>query len=59
MRLDSVEEHTFGMFVKKQAVYVVLEYVAREQRNGYGLTQGVSGARALDPIISSGDSFIN
>ncbi len=46
MRLDIVEEHTFGMFIKKQAVYVVLGYIAREQRNGYGLTQRVSGARA-------------
>jgi hypothetical protein len=42
MRLDSVEEHTFGMFVRKQAVYVDLGYIAKEQGNGYGVSQGVT-----------------
>lgn len=42
MRLDSEWEHTFGIFIGKQAVYVVLGYIAKEQRNGYGVSQGVT-----------------
>jgi hypothetical protein len=42
MRLDNEQEHTFGMFIGKQAVYVVLGYIAKEQRSGYGVSQGVT-----------------
>jgi len=42
MRLDGVQEQTFGMFIRKQVVYVVLGYIAREQRNGYGVSEGVT-----------------
>jgi hypothetical protein len=30
MRFDGVQEHTFGMFIWQQVVYVVLEDIARE-----------------------------
>jgi hypothetical protein len=42
MRLDGAQEHTFGMIIRKKAVYVVLGYNAKEQRNGYGVSQGVT-----------------
>ena len=42
MRLDNEQGHTFGMFIGKQGVYVVLGYIANEQRNGYGVSQGVT-----------------
>lgn len=44
-----MQEHTFGMFIRKQAVYVVLGYIAKEQRNGYGVSQGVTGRRVSSP----------
>jgi hypothetical protein len=34
-----VYERTFGMFVWKQAVYAVVEWVVWEKRSGYGVSQ--------------------